>query len=300
MYIPNSGYTPRNRVEMLQIAYDKAVEHGFAGSLEDFEAGNTHTYLSAFLFPFLEAKQQDVVTILKNIWQTMHEAKLTISEGYSSALLTMIREFAAISDGIYLTNKRIDNNLKDGEVNIYLDNAVDFSSEASTQESIDNIIEALHNTAWPGMRTNLYHTADDGEGNQVPLPRITCEVPFSNGQTFTYELFNLTPEDYTPIEVTLRLVYKANSYRYMERDIITDVTERLAAQLTIGRAFYPEGLLDAAKYPNLADMVGLSKIDGETDWVEGIRFIEPYQRLQVTAVTVSRTENAAPPVSEEA
>ncbi|NIZ19088.1 hypothetical protein [Entomospira culicis] len=276
MYLPETGFTPQTRNDMLITSFNFFKAQGYAGSYEEFSISNTATWLDGNLFPLLDRYQDELVKIQEGIWRTLHGMYGTIEQGVGSALNPFMRELAKLGEGVFISTPNVDANLPAGTIGIYLDHAI-----VKIETDLTKVEATLANIAWPGMVSVVSQHAPQTKESQT----YTVNVEFINGQFFSYDFYNLHPSDYTAIHIRINLDYKANATRYEDADLIDYIREKLHHDLKIGAFLYVDAYLNHLQFPNLANLT-LQWSTDTNQWHSVNYQTKPWQRLSIATLSV--------------
>lgn len=277
MYLPETGFTPQTRNDMLITSFNFFKAQGYAGSYEEFSISNTATWLDGNLFPLLDRYQDELVKIQEGIWRTLHDMYGTIEQGVGSALNPFMRELAKLCDGVFVSIPHLDDSLPAGTIAIYLDNAIN-----DQVADVARLETTLADIVWPGMVSVVSQHAPQLELSH----NYTAHVGFINGQFFTYDFYNLHPNDYTLLYIRIDLLYKHGATRYEDNQIIDYAKTKLLNDLQIGKSLYVNSFLNHHEFPHLASMSLAWSSDGQI-WVNQDYLVAPWQRLYASSVMVN-------------
>lgn len=260
MFTPNVGFTPRTRLELVKQAYDKWVElTGAKDSFLDFQGTNLHLLLNVFFeeIEMLEAKFVELQASQFDYWLTHNMA---VESSFGSSLEGWIRVFSPLCTGVDLIGNSEDSTLKPGEIAIYFDNL-----QCTNEQLVDAFLKCK-NAAEP-----------------TPRGDKTVKVNYSNGQSREYKYFNLLPENYTFLQVKIKVFYEKMGLNYKDSDFVDNFKKNFSVKNRINKAFYPESYLDT--FPGVADFEVYTK-KGIEEWTAGVRKIDLGNKFDIESVVV--------------
>lgn len=251
MYSPNIGFKPRTRLELVEQAYEKWVQlTGTSDTFNQFQATNVHLLLNLF-FDDIQSLETQIANYNIEIFEYWKDNAMSINNSLGASYEGWQAVFKPLCTGLDIATTTENSTLKSGEITIYFDNLT-----GSQEQVIDGFLKCK-NIAEPTI----------GGDN-------TILITYSNGQTRTYSYFNLLPENYTRIDVTIGVKYKYKGENAPESMFETAFKENFKNVNRINMPFYPESYMDYTPYPYVQQFVIKSKLATDATFVSGVRPID--------------------------
>lgn len=257
-YYENVGFEVKSTSEIFEELYNNAIAYSlYTGSLEDFKASNWHLLFNSSTLPFLEKAQANTSLAISSLFSYWQEQNMAINSSNGASFEGFINNFSSLCTNLVVKNYSDDPTLSPaGSVAIYFDNLnIDYDENniITLNEKYVALQNAFLRSAWAGM------ICANGD--------LQVAVPFSNGATKTYTFNNLKPENYTPLLLSVEITYIKNSIRYDTTSIVSAIYNEFAKQNCIGKAFYPDSLLDLRhQFKNIASYKISSKLLDDTSY----------------------------------
>lgn len=271
----DKGFIPRTPADMAREDYETWKQYpGNNLTWEQWYSTNMHKYLSTSVYPSLERVEGEIVALNISMGTYWYDNNMAVKNSYGSSREGWYALFADVTTGIKFINQEEDPTLILGEFRIFFDNLTLLPVAGETPEQIEEKRAKLEDKFRRCIQQASRTVADD--------PHETIAVNYADGKQIVYKFTNLKPENYTPVDFEITIIYVDDAPESNTQDIIDDFKAAFKKLEYIGRAIYPHQIMPTEKYPNIAEFRIRHRVN-EGSWSADIRPSEWGQKFIVSS-----------------